>query len=230
MLPDKAQLTLWDNLDADAIVDRSAAELPEPACFTCSFQAEDVAVLHLLLQRNPAIPVLFLETGYHFPETLAYRDKLAREWNLNLVNLQAEMSVAEQESQFGILNRTNPTRCCEIRKVGPLWEGLRHYKTWFTGLRREQSPTRANMHAAELHRLPTGEELFKVSPVAAWSWKDVWAYLKIHEIEALPLYEQGYTSIGCAPCTALPSGDDLRSGRWGGKKLECGIHTFTEAK
>ena len=230
MLLDKTELALWDSLDAEAIVDHAFSELPAPACFTCSFQAEDVAVLHILLKRDPAIPVLFLETGYHFPETLAYRDKLTREWNLNLINLQAAMSVAEQESQFGILNQTDPTRCCNIRKVGPLWEGLRHYKTWFTGLRREQSPTRAHMHVAERHVLPTGEELFKVSPGAAWKWNEVWAYLQIHEIEALPLYEQGYTSIGCAPCTARPTGDDLRSGRWGGKKLECGIHTFTEAK
>lgn len=225
-----ADLTSWNSLEADGIVDRALAELPGPACFTCSFQAEDVAVLHLLWQRDPHIPVLFLETGYHFPETLAYRDKLARAWNLNLINLEASLSVADQESQFGILNQTDPTRCCNIRKVGPLWEGLRGYKTWFTGLRREQSPTRAKMNAAERHVLPTGEELFKISPAAAWKGNEVWAYLKIHEIEALPLYEQGYTSIGCAPCTALPSGDDLRSGRWGGKKLECGIHTFTEAK
>ena len=138
--------------------------------------------------------------------------------------------LGQQESQFGILNQTEPTRCCDIRKVGPLWEGLRGYKTWFTGLRREQLPTRAGMKVAERHVLPTGEELFKVSPVATWKWNEVWAYMKTHEIEALPLYEQGYTSIGCAPCTALPEGDNLRSGRWGGRKLECGIHTFTEAR
>jgi phosphoadenosine phosphosulfate reductase len=174
--------------------------------------------------------VLFLETGYHFPETIAYRDEYAQRWQLNLHNLEAKMTVAEQECQFGILNQTNPTKCCDIRKVGPLWEGLRGYKTWFTGLRREQSPTRANMKVAEKHVLPTGEELYKVSPVAAWKWNEVWAYLKIHEIDALPLYDQGYTSIGCAPCTSKPEGDNLRSGRWGGRKLECGIHTFTEAR
>ncbi len=220
----------WDQLSADEIIDKALAEFPGPACFTCSFQAEDVAVLDLLRRRQPDIPVLFLETGYHFPETIAYRDKLTAEWNLNLINLSSKMSVADQESQFGILNQTNPTRCCDMRKVGPLWEGLRAYKTWFTGLRREQSPTRAKMHSAELHVLPTGEELLKVSPAAAWKWSEVWAYLTIQEIESLSLYEQGYTSIGCAPCTALPTGDDMRSGRWGGRKLECGIHTFTEAK
>ncbi len=220
----------WDTLSAEEIVARALRELPGPACFTCSFQAEDMAVLHLLRQVQPDIPVLFLETGYHFPETIAYRDQFADKWQLNLHNMEASMSVSEQEGQFGILNQTDPTRCCDIRKVGPLWEGLRGYKTWFTGLRREQSPTRASMKVAERHVLPTGEDLFKVSPAAAWKWNEVWAYLTIHEIEALPLYEQGYTSIGCAPCTAKPTGDDLRSGRWGGRKLECGIHTFTEAR
>lgn len=223
-------LAEWDRYSAEEIVAHALKELPGPACFTCSFQAEDMAVLHLLRQVDPNIPVLFLETGYHFPETIAYRDDYATRWHLNLHNLEAKMSVAEQESQFGILNQTDPTRCCDIRKVGPLWEGLRGYKTWFTGLRREQSPTRANMKVAERHVLPTGEELYKVSPAAAWKWNEVWAYLKIHEIDALPLYDQGYTSIGCAPCTAKPDGDNLRSGRWGGRKLECGIHTFTEAR
>ena len=195
--PGPGALSLWDSLDAEQIVDRALMELPGPVCFTCSFQAEDVAVLDLLRRRQPDIPVLFLETGYHFPETLAYRDKLASEWNLNLINLSAPMSVAEQESQFGILNQTDPTRCCNLRKVGPLWEGLRGYKTWFTGLRREQSPTRAKMHAAEVHVLPTGESLFKVSPGAAWKWNEVWAYLKINEIEALPLYESfGFRVVG----------------------------------
>ncbi|MCU0226053.1 MAG: phosphoadenylyl-sulfate reductase [Bryobacterales bacterium] len=223
-------LSAFDALPPEEIVRRALAELSAPACFTCSFQAEDMAVLHLLRQVQPDIPVLFLETGYHFPETLSYRDRFAAKWNLNLRNLQASMSVAQQESQFGILNQTDPTRCCDLRKVGPLWEGLRGYQTWFTGLRREQSPTRANMKMAERHVLPTGEELVKVNPIAAWKWNEVWAYLSIHEIEALPLYDQGYTSIGCAPCTAKPTGDDLRSGRWGGRKLECGIHTFTEAR
>jgi len=229
-MSEQLNLSEWDGYSAEEIVAHALKELPGPACFTCSFQVEDMAVLHLLRQVDPNIAVLFLETGYHFPETVAYRDKMAKLWNLNLINLEAEMSVAEQESQFGILNQTEPTRCCDIRKVGPLWAGLRNYKTWFTGLRREQSPTRANMKVAERHVLPTGEELFKVSPVASWKWNEVWAYNTINEIEPLSLYEQGYTSIGCEPCTAKPTGDNLRSGRWGGRKLECGIHTFTEAR
>ena len=200
------------------------------ACITCSFQAEDVAVLHMVLQHRRDIPVLFLETGYHFPETLAYRDEMAAAWNLNLQNLSAKQSVADQEAQFGILNQTAPDRCCGFRKVTPLFEGLAPYSTWITGLRREQSPTRANLQIVETFKLPGGKELQKVSPVAMWTNRDVWSYLKLHEIPTLSLYEKGYTSIGCQPCTELPfDPENARSGRWHGKKLECGIHIQAES-
>lgn len=210
---------------ATAIIDRA----PGRACFTCSFQAEDVALLHLLLKKDPRIPVLFLETGYHFAETYAYRDRLARAWDLNLINLSARQSVAEQEAALGILYQSDPTRCCHLRKVEPLLEGLAGYETWFTGLRREQSPSRANLRPEETHRFPNGLTLHKVSPLYDWGWKDVLAYLAANDIPLLPLYEQGYTSVGCAPCTAKPApGEHARSGRWGGKKLECGLHTVSE--
>ncbi len=200
------------------------------ACVTSSFQHECVALVHMIIQQRPGIPVLFLETGYHFPETLAYRDKMAREWNLNLINLEAKQSVAEQEAQFGILNQTAPDKCCKLRKVEPLFAGLANYDLWFTALRREQSPTRANLQEVEPFKLPGGKVLQRISPLAAWTVKDVWNYLHRHEIEHLSLYDQGYTSIGCKPCTALPvSTEDLRSGRWQGKgKLECGIHIQAE--
>jgi len=195
------------------------------ACITCSFQAEDVVVLHQTIQQRPDIPVLFLETGYHFPETLAYRNKIAALWNLNIHNLAAKQSVASQESQFGILNQTAPDRCCGFRKVGPLFEGLAPYDTWITGLRREQSPTRANLQIVEPFKLPGGKEITKVSPLAMWTNREVWKYLEAHDIPTLSLYDQGYTSIGCQPCTELPfDPENARSGRWHGKKLECGIH------
>lgn len=195
-------------------------------CVTSSFQTECVALVHMMVQQRPDIPVLFLETGYHFPETLEYRDRMAAEWKLNLVNLAAQQSVADQEAQFGILNQTAPDRCCKLRKVEPLFAGLSGYDTWFTALRREQSPTRANLQEIEPFKLPSGKTLQKISPLAAWTNRDVWAYLTQHSIPVLPLYDLGYTSIGCKPCTALPvDPNDLRSGRWQGKgKLECGIH------
>ncbi len=199
------------------------------SAITCSFQVEDMIVLHLLRQQVADIPVVFLETGYNFAETYAYRDRLARDWNLNLVNADAKQSVAEQESQFGILNRTDPGRCCHLRKVEPLMAALENYDIWFTGLRREQSPTRRNLQVVEHHELPTGKVLLKVSPLAAWDWKQVWSYTIEHNIPYLPLYDRGYRSIGCEPCTSIPSPDaDARSGRWGGAKLECGIHTFSK--
>jgi phosphoadenosine phosphosulfate reductase len=199
------------------------------ACYTCSFQLEDVVLLHHLLQRDPNIPVMFLETGYHFAATYAYRDQLTRDWKLNLQNLSAVKSVAEQESEFGILYSNEPAKCCQLRKVEPLFAGLENYDVWFTGLRREQSPTRAKLEVFETTALKSGKQIAKVSPLAHWTWKQVWAYAREHNIPNLELYNQGYTSIGCEPCTALPDSDDnLRSGRWGGKKLECGIHTFNK--
>lgn len=218
-----------ETLTAVEIVDHVLANSRGKACITCSFQAEDMIVLHLLRRRLPDIPVLFLDTGYHFRETYAYRDRVAKAWNLNIVNAEASQSVAAQESQFGILNQTDPSRCCQLRKVEPLMSALEVYDIWFTGLRREQSPTRRNLKLVEHHALPKGKVLLKVSPLAAWDWKQVWSYTVEHSIEYLPLYDLGYRSVGCEPCTSIPSPDaDPRSGRWGGVKLECGIHTFSK--
>jgi phosphoadenosine phosphosulfate reductase len=173
--------------------------------------------------------VLFLETGYHFKETMEFRDRLAREWDLNLVNVLPKQSVEEQESALGVLYREDPTRCCKLRKVDPLFEALEPFDIWFTGLRREQSVTRKNLKKAESHRLPSGKELIKVSPLADWTWGQVWEYNAGAKLDYLPQYDQGYLSIGCEPCTALPvDAEHPRSGRWSGRKLECGIHTFSE--
>jgi phosphoadenosine phosphosulfate reductase len=216
-------------LSADALIDRVLAQDKGPACITCSFQAEDMIVLDLLRSRMPGIPVLFLDTGYHFAATYAYRDRMAELWNLNLRNLTAKQSVAEQEAAFGILNRTDPSRCCELRKVEPLFEALQEFAVWFTGLRREQSPTRKNLKVLENHTLPSGKVLLKVSPLAAWGWGQVWRYTAEQKIAYLPLYDAGYRSIGCEPCTTIPrEGTDPRSGRWSGTKLECGIHTLSK--
>ena len=209
---------------AERAVDEALAAGGEP-CVTSSFQTECVALVNMLVRRRPEIPVLFLDTGYHFAETYAYRDKIAAQWGLRLVNLMPRLTVPEQEAQFGILNQTEPSRCCQMRKVEPLFSGLEPYDVWFTGLRRDQSPTRANLQVSDRFALPGGKALLKVSPLADWSAADVWAYLKLAGIPALPLYDRGYTSIGCEPCTQLPfDPDNPRSGRWGGQKLECGIH------
>jgi phosphoadenosine phosphosulfate reductase len=206
-----------------------AAARAEEVCVTSSFQAEDMVVVHLVRAAMGNVPVIFLDTGYHFAETYAYRDRLTREWDLNLVNVLPSLTVAEQESQFGILNQTAPDRCCGMRKVGPLFASLEPYRLWFTGLRREQAKTRANLQAVDNFSLPTGKQLQKVSPLADWSTRDVWQYAEQHGIPLLSLYEKGYTSIGCEPCTSLPfDPNDPRSGRWGGRKQECGIHVQPE--
>ena len=193
-------------------------ETAQAPCITSSFQAECVVLVHLLRELQPRIPVLFLDTVHHFAQTYTYRDELAERWQLNLVNLRAA------EPSPGLW-QTDTNACCALHKVGPLFAALDEYDVWFTGLRREQSPTRANLAEVEGFRLPSGKTLRKVSPLAAWTTKDVWAYAKSHDIPLLPLYELGYSSIGCEPCTSVPLDPaNPRSGRWQGQKLECGIH------
>jgi phosphoadenosine phosphosulfate reductase len=200
------------------------------ACVTSSFQADCMVLVHLITRERPEIPVLFLDTGYHFPETYAYRDRMTAELGLNLVNLAPKLSVAEQEKAFGILYQDAPDRCCGMRKVEPLFAGLEPFDVWFTALRRDQSPTRADLKVVDDFALPAGKRLKKVSPLADWTAKDVWTYLKERGIPLLSLYEQGFTSIGCQPCTSLPADpDNPRSGRWSGRKLECGIHLQQQA-
>jgi phosphoadenosine phosphosulfate reductase len=200
-----------------------------PACLTCSFQAEDMIVLHLLRVHLPQVPVLFLDTGYHFSETYQYRDRITAELALNLVNVLPEKTVAQQKSEFGILYSVDPAKCCSLRKVEPLMASLEPFDIWFTGLRREQSPTRRNLKTVEQHRLPGGKSLLKVSLLANWTWTQVWDYTRKHGLSYLPQYDQGYASIGCEPCTSIPADpSNARSGRWSGRKLECGIHTFSE--
>src|SRR5215469_2706025 len=225
-----ADLDRLEVLPADELIDSVLKhQSPQRVCFTCSFQAGGVVVLHLIRKRLPDIPVLFLETGYHFPQTYEFRDQLARDWGLNLINVLPKQTVQAQESAFGILYRDNPTKCCQLRKVEPLLEALEPFDIWFTGLRREQSLTRKNLKKAELHRLPSGKTLTKVNPLADWTWGQVWEYTGAHNLSYRPQYDEGYLSIGCQPCTALPDDpNNPRSGRWGGRKLECGIHTFSE--
>ena len=187
-------------------------------CVTSSFQAECVVLVHMLQQQRPGLPVLFLDTVHHFADTYAYRDEIARRWGLNLINLRAD------QPSVGLWKESTQA-CCGRHKVEPLFRALQDYDVWFTGLRRDQSPSRANLQEVEPFALPTGKTLRKVSPLAGWSTREVWAYAKQHDIPLLPLYDLGYTSIGCEPCTSLPlEPGNERSGRWAGQKLECGIH------
>jgi len=230
----KTSPELHEALSAEELVAEVVRQAAQDAgvgsvCLTSSFQTEDMVVLHMLREHLPKVPVIFLETGYHFPELIAYRDRMVVEWDLNLVNALPKTTLEEHEREFGLLHIVEPTMCCAIRKVEPLMRSLEPFLWWFTGLRREQSPTRAGLKKVEDHRLPTGKMMKKVSVLADWDWGRVEGYAREHGIPRLELYDRGYTSIGCEPCTAVPAaGADARSGRWGGRKLECGIHTFSE--
>jgi phosphoadenosine phosphosulfate reductase len=193
----------------------SAAEQP---CVTASFQAESLVLLHMLRQQQPHIPVLFVDTCHHFPETLEYVREMTRAWELNLITVRAA------EPSVGLW-QAGTDRCCARHKVEPLFAALQPYDVWFTGRRRAHSLSRASLAEFESFTLPTGQVLRKVNPLAGWTDAMLRAYTRGHHIPLLPLYDQGYTSIGCEPCTTPPTDPaNPRSGRWGGEKLECGIH------
>ena len=195
------------------------------ACLTCSFQAEDVLLVRIATALAPRLPILFLDTGYHFDATLSYRDKIASAWNLNLVNLVPAQSVATQEAEHGQLYRSAPDQCCKLRKVEPLFRAVAAYDLWITGLRREQARSRTALEESAPFALPGGKTILKLAPLASWTTREVWYACESLGIERLPLYDLGYTSIGCQPCTSLPTdASDPRSGRWAGQKVECGIH------
>ncbi|MGU3433913.1 phosphoadenylyl-sulfate reductase [Actinomycetes bacterium M1A6_2h] len=185
---------------------------------------EDGVLVHLAAEIHPGVDVLFLETGYHFAETLGTRDAVESVYGVNVINAKAEHSVAEQDSIEGKdLFARDPGRCCALRKVAPLKKELKNYSAWITGIRRVEAPTRAN---APLISFDEGFGLVKINPIAAWSDEDKQSYIDTHGILVNPLIDEGYPSIGCFPCTAKPApGADPRSGRWAGSsKTECGLH------
>ena len=219
------QTQVNEKLDAvRATLDR-AINGAQAVCLTCSFQAEDVLLTKLAIELDANLPILFLDTGYHFAETYAYRDRIASEWQLNLINLLPVKTVPEQEAEQGLLYRSAPDQCCKLRKVEPLFKAVGEYQVWLTGLRREQARSRTALEEAAQFTLPGGKQVLKLAPLAAWTTRDVWYACEQLSIPLLPLYERGYTSIGCEPCTSLPlDPNDPRSGRWAGHKVECGIH------
>ncbi|WP_168703132.1 phosphoadenylyl-sulfate reductase [Gordonia paraffinivorans] len=170
------------------------------------------------------VKVLFLDTGYHFAETIGTRDAVEQVYGVQLINLTPEHSVAEQDELLGRnLFARDPGECCRLRKVVPLKAGLAGYDAWVTGIRRVEAPTRAN---APLISFDEAFGLVKINPIAPWSDEQMHDYIDSHGVLVNPLVDEGYPSIGCAPCTAKPApGSDPRSGRWAGRaKTECGLH------
>lgn len=191
-----------------------------------SFGAESATLLHLVASVDPSVPVLFLDTGRHFPETLAYRDALAARLGLrNLRNLQPDPEVIAKRDASELRWSFDPDGCCEIRKVVPLARGLAGFDATITGRKAFQASTRNALPRFELDTSDTAGRI-KFNPLADWTKADLDAYFQAHDLPAHPLVEQGYPSIGCAPCTSsVKPGEDPRAGRWRGwDKTECGIH------
>ena len=185
----------------------------------------DTHLVHPAQSAAPGIDVLFLDTGYHFAETRGTRDAVAQEYRINLLSLTPRQTTAEQDAQYGPkLHDRDPDLCCALRKVEPLERGLRPYTAWINGMRREEHPGRAQIRVVDYD---AKRDMVKISPLAAWSQDDVESYTARHGVLVNPLLSEGYTSIGCEPCTRRPlPGADPRSGRWAGRaKTECGLHT-----
>ena len=199
----------------------------ERIAIASAFQAEGTAVIHMATAIRPDVPILFLETGFQFAETLAFKEQLTDQLGLNVVDLYGEYTVARQSEELGErLYERDPERCCDLNKVQPMFQALRDLDAWVTAFRRDSSPTRANAPFVEQYELEPGRWIVKVNPMANWTHDQVWDYLREHDLPHNPLYDLGYTSIGCAPCTRLRfEGEPERAGRWAGRaKWECGIH------
>ncbi|MFJ8938583.1 phosphoadenylyl-sulfate reductase [Streptomyces sp. NPDC102365] len=191
-------------------------------CVTSSM--EDAVVAHLASRADPGVDVVFLDTGYHFPETIGTRDAVEAVMDVNVITLTPRQTVAEQDAEYGPkLHDRDPDLCCALRKVAPLEQGLTKYRAWATGLRRDESPTRANTPVVGWDEK---RRKVKISPIARWTQDDVEAYVSEHGVLTNPLLMDGYPSVGCAPCTRrVLEGEDARAGRWSGSnKTECGLH------
>lgn len=209
---------------AEEIVRWAMEQFHPDIVLACSFGAEDVVLLDMMCRVQPGAKAFYLDTGLHFPETYAVRDRIAARYPVELIQVLPELTVEEQAQRYGPrLWERDPDACCRMRKVEPLERVLKGYRAWITGIRREQAPTRARAKPVEWD---AKFGLVKVNPLVRWTYKDVWNYIARHDVPYNELHDRGYPSIGCFPCTTpVGEGEDPRSGRWRGKgKLECGLH------
>jgi len=212
----------FEGADASHVLAWAAAIFGRSLAVAASMQ--DAVVPHLVSHAIPDVDVLFIDTGYHFAETLWTRDRVARHLPVTVVTLTPSRTVAEQDAALGAdLHRRDPDMCCFLRKVDPLAEALQGYKAWVGGGRRVDSPTRAHLPVVSWDH---AHEMVKISPIVAWSDADVAAYQDVYGLPRHPLIRDGFPSIGCAPCTRrVQPGEDARAGRWAGHaKTECGIY------
>ncbi|MGB2977909.1 MAG: phosphoadenylyl-sulfate reductase, partial [Propionicimonas sp.] len=221
-LAEQAALDLAD-ASADEVAAWAARTFPGSLAVACSM-AGDTVLPHLVARHAPGVDVLFLETGYHFPETLGTRDALASAIDARIIDVLPERTVAEQDAEHGPrLHDRNPTLCCQLRKVDPINAELAGYEAWVTGIRREDNALRAQAGVVEWDAV---HAMVKVNPLAAWTFDDLLDYAGAHQVPINLLLSEGYPSIGCAPCTRrVEPGEDPRAGRWAGlAKTECGLH------
>lgn len=209
------------------ILETALAQYGPRIILACSFGAEDVVLVDMMMQINPRSMLFYLDTGFLFPETYAVRDRIINHYQLSdeqIIQMTSALSPAEQAAQHGEgLWLRDPDQCCEIRKIEPLRRILKDYAAWITGIRRDQSPTRAN---AGLVEWDAKFGLVKFNPLATWSWDQVWEYIRTHQVPYNELHDRHFPSIGCTHCTApVMPGEDPRSGRWQqSAKTECGLH------
>jgi phosphoadenosine phosphosulfate reductase len=189
---------------------------------TSSFQTQSLPLLHMIATTVPEMPVYFMDTGFHFGETLAFRDELMARFGVNVRTLTPVMGHADFRRQHGDLYRANPDLCCYINKVEPWQQVKGGLDAWISGIRRDQTADRRETRIVSQAR--SGQ--YKVCPLATWTDREVWRYINRHDLPVHPLFSQGYLSIGCAPCTRpVDAGEDARTGRWAGQaKTECGLH------
>ncbi|WP_030105336.1 phosphoadenylyl-sulfate reductase [Actinoalloteichus caeruleus] len=228
----KDELRARVEADAASLADASADDVLEWTANTfgerwiVASNMQDAVLVDLAVRHRPTVDVLFLDTGYHFPETIGTRDAVAAVYpGIRLVNAVPARTVAEQDAELGpALHDRDPDRCCALRKVAPLRAVLSGYEAWVTGMRRVDATTRSAIPVVSWDQ---GNGLVKVNPIAAWSDDQFEDYVDRYGVLRNPLVGEGYPSIGCAPCTARPApGADPRSGRWSGRgKTECGLHT-----
>jgi len=200
----------------------AAKTFPGRLAVTSSFQTQSVPLLHLISRICPEVPILFLDTGFHFQQTLSYRNQLRRRLGLNVRNLEPLKGKSELLATHGELYKTNAHMCCYLNKVEPLQRALQCYDAWISGVRRDQTKARAGMKALEAQ----DNGLYKICPMLEWTAEDVEAYRAQFQLPEHPLRQQGYKSIGCWPCTrAVVEHEDPRAGRWADQeKTECGLH------
>jgi phosphoadenosine phosphosulfate reductase len=209
-------------LDARGVIELARDEFPGQLVYVSSFGAESVVLLSLIAEVDPAIPVIFIDTGLHFHQTLQYRDHLVERLGLRGVRTHsADPRLVRAHDPRGLLHRTSPDLCCEVRKVSPLEPAMVGCKAWITGRKRFHGGGRVHLPLFEY-----ADGRFKTNPLAAWTADDIRDYLAGRSLPAHPLISEGYPSIGCWPCTERPSDPaDIRSGRWAGmSKTECGLH------